>query len=270
MRLQPHQPVGHGLRHLLVRQQPAPQHDRPQLVRFHGLGADRLRRRPPSQRPPRRRRLGNAERQCRRGQGRTEPGQHLRPALQQQRVRQRSALPGRHCGRRQDADRGRSQRHRRDPRERQLPAGSSCHRCPVAGGPGQRRLPHLHLDEPCQPAGGNSVRLAERRLHRSWRQLHAGCSGPPRPPGLDGAGLRDRQGRRREERDAAQERRQRVAVEPLGLRPQRPARDGTDRDGHLCRRRRQRACDTVRADHQLPGRSPRGGRLRHRELRPGV
>ena len=54
-----------------------------------------------------------------------EPGQHLRPAVQHQRLRQRrAAFPAGTAGRRQDADRGGSQRDERDPRERQLSADS--------------------------------------------------------------------------------------------------------------------------------------------------
>ena len=44
---------------------------------------------------------------------------------------------------------------------------------------------------------------------------------------------------------------QRAAAQELGLRRQRRARDGPDRHGDLRRRRRQRARDAVRADHQL-------------------
>ena len=63
-----------GLRHLLVRQQPAAEHDRARQVRLHRLGAHRLRRGPPPQRHPRRRRLGNAEWERRRIRDEPDPG----------------------------------------------------------------------------------------------------------------------------------------------------------------------------------------------------
>ena len=45
VRVQPHQPVRHRHGHVLVRQQPAAQHDPARAARVHRLGADRLRRR---------------------------------------------------------------------------------------------------------------------------------------------------------------------------------------------------------------------------------
>ena len=136
--LQPDQPVGHRLRHLLVREQAAARLDRTRHVRLHGLGADRLRRRSSPQRSPERRRLGDAERQRGGDQGRAGPGQPHRPAGKRQRVRERCGLPRRRSRQRQDADAGGAERHERDPGERQLPAdsrgerGRSGRRCSTA------------------------------------------------------------------------------------------------------------------------------------------
>ena len=187
--------------------------DRARHVRLHGLGADRLRRDPPAERHPRRRRLGDAERQQRRHPRRARPGQPQRPALQQQRLRERRGLPRRRAGQRQDADPGCAERDECDPGQRQLPGDPGHERRAVGSGARQGGLPHPHLDEPCPAARRHAVRLAERRLHRGRRELHARLAGAAEPRDADESRLRDREGRGGEERDAAQEQRRRSAAE---------------------------------------------------------
>ena len=116
---------------------------------------------------------------------RAGPGQPQRPAVQQQRVRERRRLPGRRARERQDADPGRPERDERDPGQRQLPGDPGDERRAVVGGARQGGLPHPHLDEPRPAARRYAVRLAERRLHRGRRELHARLAGAAEPRGAD-------------------------------------------------------------------------------------
>ena len=61
-----------------------------------------------------------------------------------------------------------------------------------------------------------------------------------------------------------------LPLKAVGLHGRRRRRDGPDRHRDVRRRRRQRARDAVRADHELADRAARGGGRRHRRLRPGL
>ena len=61
-----------------------------------------------------------------------------------------------------------------------------------------------------------------------------------------------------------------LPLQAVGLHGRRRRRDGPDRHGDVRRRRRQRARDAVRADHELADRAARCGRRRHGRLRPGL